>query len=282
MSKRHYIYAAIIAITLGILFYAFGHIRVTAVFEELQPFNHILPVYFKGFKLGHTSKVYLAPDYKSTRVELKLRLKDIKLPENTTAIIRRHDDKDYIELIYPNSPHLANLRNNSVIEGEKGVNFEHFLQNQAHNGGLEEMKNNVNDTIKSAGDTFEALTMMIEVLTDILNDVRPQIRETVTNVNHASANLAEASYDVKKSIKQGYIDASLYNLKQTTQNLVTTTQNMSGVTDNVNKRSINLLNCAISNINVLIKNINEIVVGVGETLKKRFGGLRLFFGKINS
>ena len=194
-------------------------------------------------------------------------------------MVKRKDKKDYIELIYPNSPYIAKLRSNTLIEGTKGLNFENFIQEQANNGGLDEIKDNVNGTIQSAGKTFDALTDMINVLTGILEDARPTINDTVTNVNIASKNLADASANVRTSLQQGYIDNSLYNLEQTTKNLTKTTQNMSGVTDNINNNSINLINCVIQNINTVVQNINEIVIGVGNTLKKRFGGMRLIFGK---
>ena len=51
-------------------------------------------------------------------------------------MIRRKDKKDYIELVYPNAPYLAKLRNHSLIEGTKGLNFESFIQDQAKNGGF--------------------------------------------------------------------------------------------------------------------------------------------------
>lgn len=279
MKIKYLIYAVIIIGLVMLLFYIIGQIRVTVDFEELEPFKHRLPVYYKGFKLGHTVKVYPSPDFHTTRVDLKLRLKQLELPANTTAMIRRKDKKDYIELVYPNAPYLAKLRNNSLIEGSKGINFESFIQDQAKNGGLDEIKDNVNGTIQSAGKTFDALTDMINVLTGILEDVRPTINDTVDNINITSKNLADASYNVQSTLQEGYINSTLENLERTSVNLVKTTQNITGVTDNVNNNSINLINCVIQNINTLVSNVNEIVIGLGETLKKRFAGIRLIFGK---
>ncbi len=279
MKREYLFYILIIAGLLFFLHYIWGQIRITVDFEELEPFKHSLPVYYKGFKLGHTVKVYPSPDFHTTRVDLKLRLKQLELPANTTAMIRRKDKKDYIELVYPNSPYLANLRNRSLIEGTKGINFENFIQEQANNGGLDEIKENVNGTIKSAGATFNALTDMINVMTGILEDVRPTINDTVDNVNLASRNLADASFHIESSLQQGYINNTLENLEHTSKNLVATTENITGVTRNVNNNSINLLNCTIKNINTVVSNINEIIIGLGETLKKRFAGMRLIFGK---
>ena len=258
MKKEYLTYAIILAGLLIFLHYIWGQIRITVDFEELEPFRRSLPVYYKGFKLGHTVKVYPSPDFHTTRVDLKIRLKQLRLPANTRAMIRR---------------------NHSLIEGTKGINFENFMQEQANNGGLDEIKENVNGTIKSAGATFNALTEMIQVMTGIMEDARPTINDTVQNVNIASKNLADASYHVQTSLQQGYINSTLENLERTSRNLVKTTQNITGVTDNVNNNSINLLNCVIKNINTVVSNVNVIVVGLGETLKKRFAGIRLIFGK---
>lgn len=279
MKQEYIIYAITIIGLLLFLHYIWGQIRITVDFQELEPFRHNLPVYYKGFKLGHTVKVYPSPDFHSTHVDLKIRLKGLKLPANTRAMIRRKDKKDYIELIYPESPYLAHLRNHALIEGTKGINFESFIQEQAKNGGLDEIKENVNGTIKSAGTTFEALTEMLHVATGVLEDIEPTIQDTIKNVNIASRNLANASYHIESSLQQGYINSTLENLELTSKNLVMTTENITGVTKNVNNNSINLINCVIRNINTVVSNINEIVIGLGETLKKRFSGLRLIFGK---
>ena len=44
------------------------------------------------------------------------------------------------------------------------MNLDSFLRDQAANGGLDEIKNNVNSTVRSAGETFNALTEMINML----------------------------------------------------------------------------------------------------------------------
>ncbi len=282
MKKEFFIYILVIAALIIYIIYLMGQIRITVDFKELEPFKGSLPVFYKGFKLGHTSKVYPGPDYQSTRVDLKIRLKNLKLPENTYAIIRRKDKKDYIELVYPNSPYLANLRSNSLIEGQKGINFETYLQDQAKNGGLDEIKENLNGTIVAAGKTFDSLTEMIDTLNSILIDVKPSLNEAADNLTVATRNFSDMSYEVKDSIKGNSISSTLYNLERTSENLVLTTQNITGITDKVNNTSVNLVNCVIRNINIITNNINDIIIGIGNTLQKRGGGLRLFFGKTMS
>ena len=281
MNKKYLFISILIVIIFYQLFYFLTTIKITIRFEELEPFPNHLPVYYKGFRLGHTIKVYPDEDYTTTLVDLRIKNTGVHLPQNTTAILKRKDKKDYVELIYPDSPYLATLKRNSVIEGSVGLNFENFLQDQATSGGLDEIKNNVNNTVKSAGETFEALTDLLVVFTEIMQDVKPSINSTVKNLKITSDNLANASSNIKKSIDNGYIDTTLNNLQEISGNLVITTKNFGGFTDTLNKQSTVLTNCLLKRLNILVSNINQIVVGVGETLKKRFGGIRLFFGKMD-
>ena len=279
MLKKYILIGFLIFVVLFHLFYLITTTKVTIHFKDLEPLEHHLPVYYNGFKLGHTTKIYPDKDFQSTLVDIRIILKGLELPANMSAILRRKDKKDYIELEYPSAPYIRRLKNRDVIDGHLGVNFENFLQNQAESGGLDQIKDNVNQTIVSAGQTFDALTGMIQITTEILKDVRPLIKDSVNNINLTSKNLADSSLAIKKSIDKGYIDKSLQNLQLTSDNLVITTQNANGFTDGLNKQSSVLFNCLLKNLNIVVCNINKIVKGIGNTLSKKMGGLRLFLGK---
>lgn len=279
MYKKYFIIGILVIIFLFYLFYILGSTKIIIHFEDLEPLKQHLPVYYNGFKLGHTTKIYPDKDYKSTLVDIRIILKHLKLPANTSAVLRRKDKKDYIELEYPNTPYIQNLRHNDIIEGHLGVDFEHFLQDQAENGGLDQIKENLNTTIISLGQTFDAITDMVNEANAILKDARPLIQDSINNVNITSKNLADSSFEIKTSLEKGYIDKSLYNLEQTSGNLVLTSKNANSFTMGLNKESSVLINCLIKNLNTVVSNINQIVIGIGETLQKRFGGLRILFGK---
>ena len=272
-----YIILAIgVVITLN---YLLSQTKITVNFSNLEPFEHSIPVYYKGFKLGHTIKVYPGKDFHTTRVDLKLRLQDLKLPDNTTAIVKRKDKRDYIELIYPEMPSINYLKDFSIISGTKGANFESFMQDKAEDGSLDDIKDNLNKTLESAIGTFESITMLVNYANDILKEVRPSICHSAKNLDRTTENLADASESIKKSLENDYIKNTLYNFEITSKNLNTTTKNFSNTSNNFNNESIDLINCVIRNINIVVTNINEIVIGIGTTLKKRFGGIRLIFGK---
>ncbi len=71
MKKEYFIYALIITGSIFFLFYILGQIRVTVDFQELEPFRHSLPVYYKGFKLGHTVKGISKPRFSYDTCRLK-------------------------------------------------------------------------------------------------------------------------------------------------------------------------------------------------------------------
>jgi ABC-type transporter Mla subunit MlaD len=279
MNKKYIFYGLIIVILLHYIFYLLGTIKITARFHELEPFRHNVSVYYKGFRLGKTTKVHPGEDYQTTLIDMRIKDKGIKLPANTEIILRRKDKKDYIELVYPNTPYIESLKHGAVLDGHLGVNFENFIEEQARNGGLDEIKENVNTTVISAGQTFDALTDMLNVMTGILEDVRPAINDTVNNVNIASENLAKVSISLKQSVDKGYIDSTLFNIQETSENLVFTTKNFGGLSKSLNHESAFLANCLLQKLNLLASNLNQIAIGIGETLKKRFGGIRLFLGK---
>ena len=127
MNKRYFILATLAIIILFSLFYLIGTTKIKIHFNNLEPLKHNLPVYYNGFKLGKSIKIYPNKDYTSTMVDIRIALRDLELPANITASIRRKDKKDYIELNYPKAPALAKVKNNDTIEGTLGSNFEHYL-----------------------------------------------------------------------------------------------------------------------------------------------------------
>jgi len=279
MKKNFWIYLILIFFVGYAIIYRITHTRVIIEFEDLEPFPHSIPVYYKGFNLGKTGKIRPAQDFKTTYVEIYIKSNELIFPINTTAIVRRKDRKDYIELIYPTSPDITKLQNNSIIKGKKGINFENFLQEQSTNGNLEILNDNINETLDSVGNTFDAITIMVETLTEILKESRPVISDTLNNINSSSKYFSDTAYNINNDIHKGEINKTLHNFNKTSENLANATCNLVGISENINNNSINLFNCLLKDISKMINNMNSLVLGVAKTLKKRFSGIRIMFGK---
>lgn len=270
----------------GYIMYTMYNMRVTAVFEELEPFPKNINVYYRGFKFGRTVRVYPSEDFKTTYVDMILNIKGINLPDNVVAKVRTKNKKDFIEIEYPEAPSVTYLKNRSVIEGSICPSLSSYINAQAESGGLDEIKENLNDTVEAAGGTMNALTELVGTANDILKDLRPSLKESGENLALASRNLAEVTSQLNESAKPDRLKNSFSNIEQTTLNIERATRNfesaslyVSDITNNANKETVTLVNCLIKNINCVVNNINDIVKGLKNTLSTRFGGMKILFGK---
>lgn len=281
MNKILIVIAAMLLAGLTALFisYRLNNLHITAVFDELEPFPHNINVYYKGFKLGRSIKVYPSKDFTQTHVEMVLHMDDVSLPDNITAKVKVKNKKDYIELIYPQMPSVTYLKNRSYIKGEKGVNFASFIQDQADSGSLDGLTDNLSETVQTAGETLNALTDLFHTANDILIDLKPALKESGDNLAITTGNLASVSAELNRSTGQDRLGNTFSNIELITRNLELTTSNTALLTKRADNETIALINCLIKNINTVVLNINDIVKGFKQTLSKRFAGMRIMFGK---
>ena len=288
MNKVLLIILASILVIAGILYgtYRLNNLRVTAVFNELEPFPHNINVYYKGFRLGRSTRVYPSKDFTQTYVDMNLHMDNFSLPDNITAKVKRKDKHDYIELIYPDMPSVRYLKNKDKIKGEKGINFASFIQDQADSGNLDDLTENLSETVEDAGETMKALTDLFHTANEILADLRPYLKEsgeniavTTRNLTVATDNIVNVSIELNRSAKPKILNNTFSNIELITRNLELTTSNTALLTKRADSETVVLLNCLIKNANTVILNINDIIKGFKLTLSKRFAGMRLIFGK---
>ena len=281
MNKLLIIFIAVLISIAGIWYgiYRLNNLHVTAVFDELEPFPHNINVYYKGFRLGRSTRIYPSKDFTQTYVDMNLHMDNFSLPDNITAKVKTKNKRDYIELIYPDMPSVRYLKNHDKIKGAKGVNFASFIQDQADSGGLDDLSENLSETVEDAGETMKALTDLFHTANDILVDLRPSLKESGENLALASRNLASISIELNNSTGQKRLDNTFSNIELITKNLELTTANTALLTKRADSETVALLNCLISNANKVVLNINDIIKGFKVTLSKRFAGMRLIFGK---
>ncbi|MCQ2957701.1 MAG: MCE family protein, partial [Candidatus Gastranaerophilales bacterium] len=111
--------------------------NVVIKFEDLGPVYKRMPVYYKGYKIGITKKIEPSKDYKSTLVTVNFYPKELKLPSNTTAKVKKLDTGiDYIELLYPKNPSGTFLETGEIIEGKTAMDIQSFMSAQVDSGNL--------------------------------------------------------------------------------------------------------------------------------------------------
>lgn len=250
-----------------------SHMRITAVFTELEPFSNI-NVYYKGFKIGRAVKVVPSKDFLTTRVTIALNSWTYNLPNNIKVKVQKaqkDSDVDYMEILYPSSPSLTRIKYGDKVEGIVSRDWSDIINNVAEGGGLDELKGSANNLLESANDAAKNVSALLEEVTSILKDIHPQITTAANNLSNTTANLNLMSAKLERSIDDKYISNSLFNVQNTTKNF-------EGTTLLINTKTLPAVNATICSLKALIDNINTIVKGIGNTLQKRMGGARLIFG----
>lgn len=255
---------------------------VTAEFKNLRPFHAKAPIYYNGFEIGRVVKVAPNEDYTSTIVTLRLHPRDLKLPVNISANLKKEKNKnndkfDYIDLIYPPDPSVYFLKNGDRISGKATVELESYLSNQDPES-LDAIKADFADAIKNLNITIQTLGDLFETINSMAEGVQPDVIKAAGNLRKSSENLTNITYNIDSFT--GNIDNSLNEekLNTTTNNLEEFSGNLNTMAGEIN-RSIPDLHCTVKEVNRILCNVDELSSGINNTLKKQFGGLRLFFGR---
>ncbi len=276
MKKLFYIFALITLAGLGFYIYKLTtYTYVTAKFKELRPIHEKLPVYYKGLVVGKAREQRHSEDYNHTLIHLVLYPKNLLLPDNTTVILKKekHHDKerDFLELVYPKEPSSTMIADGAVLEGKATVDVDTFMANQ-NPDDLDAIKQNLAQSSENLNVALEGLAMVFESVNEILKENQKNLYTTTGNLSKATRNLDNVTQKIDKSVQQKRLDNTISNLETLSANLNGTTTSVNGVIPHVD--------AAMCQVQGLATNANAISCGVRKTLRKRFGGLRLLFGKV--
>ncbi len=283
MKKLFYIFALIILAGLGFYIYKLTtYTYVTAKFKELRPIHEKLPVYYKGLVVGKAREQRHSDDFNHTLIRLVLYPKNLLLPENTTVMLKKekHHDKerDFLELVYPKAPSNVMISNGSELEGKATVDIDTFMSNQ-NPDDLESIRHNLAQSTENLNAALEGLSMVFESVNDILKENQKNLYTTTGNLSKATQNLDNMTTKFNKSIQQKSLENAVSNLEASTKNLENLSANLTGTTTGVNE-VLPHVDATMCQVQGLATNANAISCGVRKTLRKRFGGLRLLFGKV--
>ena len=277
------LYISLFVFTVGILIQNIPpKTYITVQFEEARPIRHRMSVYYKGFRIGRTIRMRPSKDYRTTLLTVALNPQDLNLPINVTARLNREKKRwrehDFIEIIYPDSPSLYYLKDGDVIKGNTVVDLDSFIAATADSGYLDKLKDNLNDTVKSANETLETLNGLFIVLKDTIEEARPNIIAASQNLSNTTRNLYNVSNSLNTSLNEQRLNNVGENLNGTTKNLNETIGNIEEITGGL-KDSVPQMTSIIDNIDGTTCNLNVITSGISATLQKRLGLFRLLFGK---
>lgn len=258
---------------LGIyIYHAVHYTKIEAEFEELEPFSTHMPVFFKGFKIGKITKVVPIDNYTSTRMHITLFPDHLKLPKNIKAQVRSYkDDFDYVEIVLPEVPSETMLKSGDVIKGKTSANWNALFQKQAESGTFDMIIGNIAEITTSVNNAVIQADGLLKDLRETVKMNQTNLQLTSRNLFDMSRNLTTTTLKLNNSVDQRTLDSTMNNLEQSSKNLNQMTRSLDCAT-----RS---LSDTMDNVNSITKNVNEITNGVNCTMKKRFGGFRLIFGK---
>ena len=280
MSK---IYITIIILTIilaGFMAYnRFAYLHVVVKFDNLEPFEKQVPVYYKGFKVGKSVKIYPDKNYINTYLKLKLAPADVQLPDNIIARLQKSNQTNYINLIPPDEASTTKIKEGDVIQGSVSKDINSILNDKLASGTIDSIIDNASNLMESSNTTVQELGAIFSQINDIISDVKGDIKKTTSNLAETSSNLKNISANLNNSLKKDTMENSAGNIEQSAKNIKEITDNLNSVTAQIDKTTVPIVNSVLCNTNCTMQNTAEITQGVKTTLKKHFGLGRLIFGR---
>lgn len=276
---RKFFVIFILAILSFVIINYFTNRHITAVFKDVRHFEGKIPVYYKGVVVGKATDKRHSNDYLRTNVKITIYNKKLRLPLNTKAVLKKRikNDKefDYIELIYPQVPSERFIDEHSHIHGHHTVDIKEYLKNQTPED-LEQIKNNILSASENLNTSLDALAGMFLIIQDVIGENRENLKNASRNLNKTTKNINTTTKKIDNIIIEEQWLNTFRNLENTTDGLHNLTHTVNGTASQADKT----LPETLQNTNEITENVNSITCGIRQTLSKRFGGLRLFFGKV--
>lgn len=276
---------------LGFWIYTYAtHTYIRAEFQHLDPFPAKMPVYYKGYKLGTTSKNEISKDFTKTILYINLKQSGLHLPKNITAEIKNQGGSYYVELVFPEFPTKKYIKSGDLIKGKTYSEIEATRKlNQAY---LVSLAQKGDSLITSATKLTDNANDLVSLVQEVINENREDLKTSTQNLKITTQNLSVITTDVKdlaqkanSSFNKKDIQKSTQNIKVITDDLTQITNNLIPITQNLKDTTSNILNglpkidTLIDKVTNVVTNLNEILQGLKNTLKQKFSGFRIMFGR---
>lgn len=246
--------------------------HIKAEFTELAPFSAKMPVYFKGFKIGKITKIMPKDDFTTTLMHVTLFPENVSFPENVHLQIKSYKKNlTYAELVLPEQPSIKKLKDGAVIEGRTNMSFNSILEKQAENGSFDLIISNVGEITTNANNAIKELDAFLKDIRITFKNNENYISVSTRNLSQATSHLNRTSVSISSTVDQKSLDRTMKNVEETSKNLKNITKNIDCATRNLSE--------TMEHVQGISENIDGITNSVNCTMKNRFGGFRLIFGK---
>ena len=149
--------------------------HVIVEFKELRPFQHNIKVYYKGIEIGKVYSQRHSNDFTHTEVKLLLFSKKLKIPDNTE--VRYKFERDFIELIYPETPSSTFIHNGTRLKGNVAIDINELLKNQ-NPEDIEAIRHNLVLSSENLNTSLEALGQLFIILQDFVSSNKQNVVNT--------------------------------------------------------------------------------------------------------
>ena len=276
-------------LTAGLLWFVYKvlnpPITVVAEFNELGPLYKKMPVYYKGYKIGNTSKIRPSKDFRTTLVTIVFYPDELKLPENIAAKVKRlNNGVDYLNLEYPEKPSKKLLKTGSVIHGMTSLDIQSFMSAQVESGALGSITENVDSTLATFDKVGKDASILINTLTATVNENRASIKKSVNNLNKATESVNRMALKLDNALNSEKIETATTDIGSTIQNIEQTSDNIKEITANIEvatkdlNRTMASVDSTLCQLNGAATNINAITAGIRKTLNQNLAAFKLLFG----
>lgn len=292
-GNKKFVIAIITLIILSCIYFFNSTFYIIIRFDELGPITKNMSVYYKGFKIGKVVSIKPDRDFKHTLVRVNLTDKNIDLPQNTIVGVDKFANGElYLELIYPTSPSLNNIKRGEILEGLAPYSLEQFMMGQSVSGMSDIVSIHIVKALNSADAANKEMQTFFKVVSKLIKEngkgigtsinnmaeMTKNLNQMAKNLNQASSNLNQTSEKVNNAIEESTLKNSALNVMSTTANIKEATGNIANATKDIDK-TVKKIDETIFQFNTTAQNLNSITSGVNDTLGKKFGGMRIMFGK---
>ncbi len=270
----------VISITGFFVYNKLAFLNITVKFDDLEPIERQMNVYYKGFKIGKTTKIYPDKNYLNTYLRLKIKPNNINLPSNITAVIKKTaGSRDYVNIIYPDSPNLKRIKNDMTIQGISTRDLKNVLNETIGQDDIGMIVNEASNLLDSANNTVQSLGQTFERINTLIDDINNDIKKSTENIAKTTGSIASISDNLDNALDRETTKKSFKNIQESTENLKNITKNIDSITGQIEQDTMPIVNSVLCETNATMENAQEITSGVKNTLKKHFGMGRLIFGR---
>lgn len=195
----------------------------TIRYQNPDPINEGVAVYYRGVQIGRVVKVDLAPDFQSTLVQVGVEMKDLHIPDNVNPYLRLEGitGQRFVELEPPKGP-VSNhyIAGGEVIPGAASLTWERIQEQISHiaeERTLEKILVSTQQTMEKLEDVSVKLSVFVHDARYSLRQVAGQLNQTAGQIGNTAHHFSRLAQSTEGQIPK--ISAAIQQFSQNTSTM---------------------------------------------------------------